>query len=231
MRKRKIKRYNGEEESVVELSEVEEPEIETRRLDARPDVEGMKRELRIAAGTPTDRPTARELQSFKAAEIRMPAKKPKPKPRYSGVVKASELGSQDFSSKATPAKKSEDSGSSKAAMAAGLGLAAAAGAGAAKYAMDKKSEAGKDSLAQRVKEREGKKLSGSTVGKMPGSSLSDPYSMNLGSDLDPKRMMRGSKRMGSDSRDTEFKTGGKVSKASSRADGIAQRGKTRGRIC
>lgn len=120
--------------------------------------------------------------------------------------------------------------------------AALAGAGAAaalaKMAMGRGEK--KESLADRVKAREaGKSQSGSTVGKMPGSSLSDPYSMQLGSDLDVKRTLRGNKRMGMDSRDTEFKKGGKIKKmasggkssASSRADGIAQRGKTRGRMC
>jgi hypothetical protein len=73
---------------------------------------------------------------------------------------------------------------------------------------------------------------------MPGGSLKDPYSMQLGSDLDVKRgVKRGMKRMGEDSGGIEFKKGGKIKKmagggsASSRADGIAQRGKTRGRIC
>ena len=66
---------------------------------------------------------------------------------------------------------------------------------------------------------------------MPGSSLKDPYAMQLGSDLDVKRSVkRGMKRMGEDSSGIEFKKGGKVSSASSRADGCAQRGKTRGKI-
>jgi hypothetical protein len=73
---------------------------------------------------------------------------------------------------------------------------------------------------------------------MPGGSLKDdPYAMTLGSDLDPRRMNR---RMGVDSQGIEFKkggkvkkmaSGGKVSSASKRADGIAIRGKTKGRIC
>lgn len=83
--------------------------------------------------------------------------------------------------------------------------------------------------------------SGSTFGKMPGPSLSsDPYSMTLGSDLDPKSMMRRNDRL---SGDGDFKKGGKVKpkvkkyasggmvgKASKRADGIAKKGKTKGRI-
>jgi hypothetical protein len=81
---------------------------------------------------------------------------------------------------------------------------------------------------------ENKAKSSSTAGKMPGPKM-DPYSMTLGSDLDPKRMMS-SRRT---SRDNEMKKGGQVKKyakggsvssASSRGDGIAMRGKTRGKI-
>lgn len=128
----------------------------------------------------------------------------------------------------------DSEGSSGYAVPAAIGTGAAAAL--AKMAMGRREK--KESLADRVKAREaGKSQSGSTVGKMPGSSLSDPYSMQLGSDLDVKRTLRGNKRMGMDSRDTEFKKGGKIKKmakggsASSRADGIAQRGKTRGRMC
>jgi hypothetical protein len=148
--------------------------------------------------------------------------------KYDDVAKSSDLGSQDFSVKTTPAKKEE---SSSSAIPIALGGASAAAA-LAKLAMSKRGEGKEPSLSERVKAREaGKSQSGSTVGKMPGSSLSDPYSMQLGSDLDVRRTLRGNKRMGMDSRDTEFKKGGKVSSASSRADGIAQRGKTKGRIC
>ena len=50
--------------------------------------------------------------------------------------------------------------------------------------------------------------------------------MQLGAELDPKAMMR---RMNEDD-DDSYKKGGKVSSASKREDGIAQRGKTKGRI-
>jgi hypothetical protein len=52
-----------------------------------------------------------------------------------------------------------------------------------------------------------------------GEGVSDTREMQLGADLDPKAMM---KRSG-------YKKGGKVSSASSRADGIAVKGKTKGR--
>lgn len=50
--------------------------------------------------------------------------------------------------------------------------------------------------------------------------------MQLGADLDPKAMMQ---RMNEDY-DDSYKKGGKISSASKRADGIAQRGKTKGRM-
>ena len=53
-----------------------------------------------------------------------------------------------------------------------------------------------------------------------GGDGSDTREMQLGSDLDPKAMM---KRSG-------YKKGGAVKSASSRADGCAQRGKTRGKM-
>jgi len=164
-------------------------------------------------------------------------KKSKPKPRYSGVVSAEDLGSQDFSSKAKPASSTSDSGLSKAAMAAGLGLGAAAGLGAYAARRGTKDSASQTKIEPKLESR--KSLSGSTVGKMPGpsSSLSDPYSMTLGSDLDPKASLKRNSRL---SKDADYKkggvtkkmaSGGKVSSASSRGDGIAQRGKTKGRIC
>ena len=53
-----------------------------------------------------------------------------------------------------------------------------------------------------------------------GGSASDTREMQLGADLDPKAMI---KREG-------MKKGGKVKSASSRADGCACRGKTKGRM-
>lgn len=65
----------------------------------------------------------------------------------------------------------------------------------------------------------GKKTSGGGSG---GAGVSDTREMQLGSELDPKAMMK---------REDKKAKGGKVSSASSRADGIAQRGKTRGKMC
>lgn len=123
----------------------------------------------------------------------------------------------------------------------------------------KREQAAKDRLAKfeekrrEAKEREARrtqaqnKAKSGTSLKAPGSrfrapgskmDLNDPYSMTLGSDLDPKRIVRESKsRM---SGDVEYKkggavkkyaSGGSVSSASKRADGIAMRGKTRGKVC
>ena len=57
-----------------------------------------------------------------------------------------------------------------------------------------------------------------------GGGDSDTREMQLGSELDPKAMMRRTGRYSS------FAKGGKVKSASARADGIAKRGKTKGRI-
>ena len=58
------------------------------------------------------------------------------------------------------------------------------------------------------------------MGGGSGGVDSNRREMQLGADLDPKAMME---RSG-------YKKGGKVSSASSRADGCAQRGKTKGRM-
>ena len=50
--------------------------------------------------------------------------------------------------------------------------------------------------------------------------VSDTREMQLGADLDPKAMMK-----------KGYKKGGSIPSASKRADGIAKKGKTKGRIC
>lgn len=155
------------------------------------------------------------------AEPKAPAKKRKRKQKYADVVKASELGSQDFSSKPSAEKKEGAPGYAGPAALAGASAAAAA----AKAAM-KKSPPPSPRVEPTLSSSKG------SAKGMPGSSLKDPYAMQLGSDLDVKRSVkRGMKRMGEDSSGIEFNKGGKVSSASSRADGVAQRGKTRGKIC
>lgn len=61
---------------------------------------------------------------------------------------------------------------------------------------------------------------GSLGGSSGAGSSMDRRELQLGAELDPKAMM---KRDG-------YKKGGKVSSASKRADGVAQRGKTKGRM-
>ena len=64
-------------------------------------------------------------------------------------------------------------------------------------------------------------IKGNTMGGGSGGGSSvDRKELQLGAELDPKAMM---KREG-------YKKGGKVKSASSRADGIAQRGKTKGKM-
>ena len=57
--------------------------------------------------------------------------------------------------------------------------------------------------------------------KRSGTKLSDEEKSEL-----RREVTRGNK-----GEDAEYKKGGKVSSASSRADGVAQRGKTRGKVC
>jgi hypothetical protein len=78
-----------------------------------------------------------------------------------------------------------------------------------------------------------------------GGSSAASRQLQLGSELDPKELMRSNSLRGRDKArfsddDAEFKKGGKVKKmasggsvnsASRRGDGIAQRGKTKGRMC
>ena len=137
-------------------------------------------------------------------------KKFKSKPRYSGVVSSADLGSQDFSSKAKP-KPTGDSGLSKAALAAGLGLAGAAGAGL---------------LAGRRRMQSGTR--GERVEPTMGSTRSPVRSMTAEEAAFENEGGRAFKKGGATKK---MASGGKVSSASSRGDGIAQRGKTRGRMC
>lgn len=64
-------------------------------------------------------------------------------------------------------------------------------------------------------------IRGSSLSGTSGAeSSTEPLEIMLGSELDPKKMLK----------QNGYKKGGKVSSASNRADGIAQRGKTKGRI-
>ena len=226
--KRKVKRY-AEGETVESSDTYETPKFEEKDEESKFDVEAMKKG--IAAGTPTDRQTARDLQSFKAAEVRFAQKKRKPK----AEPKASQsFPVRDFEEKTTTVKTSpsDDKSSGLGVLGAGAG-AVAAGLLAARRGM--KDNVGQTKIEPKMESR--RALSGSTIGKMPGPSMSDPNSMVLGSDLDPKMSMKKNSRL---SKDADFKkggqtkkmaSGGKTSSASSRGDGIAQRGKTKGRIC
>ena len=207
MRKRKVKKYAGEDESFVQ------DDVEKEIIASKAGLSANER-LKMETGAGFDAKRYLEEIESKGGGPRSetkPAARAKPKAKYSGVVKASEMGSQDFSSKSTPSKKSEGSGSSKAAMA---GLAAAALAGGA--------------LGSRRAMKEG--------------SRQDRIEPSMGTrlkyiqEIDPMHTGRPDFTQGPIAR----KKGGKVETkkmagggmtASSRADGIAQRGKTRGRIC
>jgi len=249
MKKRKVKRFNGIDGSYVdtnrrtkELLESDEelnPDLTTRLRSASPG-SNIKR-MDGDEGSYTSPRKASFGEAF--SEARRAGSKTF---EFGGKRYTTELSSEKKSARSTAptpdesaaetarlARQAKITDSSKDSEGSGYAVPAIVGAGAAaalaKAAMGKREK--KDSLTERVKAREGKSQSGSTVGKMPGSSLSDPYSMQLGSDLDVKRnVKRGMKRMGEDSGGIDFKKGGKVSSASKRADGIAQRGKTRGRF-
>jgi hypothetical protein len=139
-------------------------------------------------------------------------KKPKPKPRYSDVVSSKDLGSQDFSSKAKPASSTGGTGLSKAAMAAGLGLGAAAGAGL---------------LASRRKMQSGTR--GERVEPTMGRTTRSPVRSMTAEEASFEN--EGGRYLKKGGVTKKMASGGKVSSASSRGDGIAQRGKTRGKMC
>jgi len=138
-------------------------------------------------------------------------KKPKPKPRYSDVVSSKDLGSQDFSSRAKPASSTGGSGLSKAALAAGLGLGAAAGAGALASRRQMKS----GSRSERIE---------------PTMSTSRSPVRNI-SPEEAAFENEGGRYFKKGGATKKMASGGKVSSASNRGDGIAQRGKTKGRMC
>jgi hypothetical protein len=115
---------------------------------------------------------------------------------------------------------------------------AAANEKAAKDRLDKFQERRKESKEREARQTQAQnKAKSGTSLRAPGSSinLNDPYAMMLGSEFDPKRVVRENRsRMPGDK--LEYKKGGSVKKmasggsvksASARADGCAIRGKTR----
>lgn len=126
-----------------------------------------------------------------------------------GKYKASdtiEAGKREKSAPKEEEKKEEKrSGTGAAAAAAGTAL----GAAALLRAMRRSGQdRGEGDLERAARERESRAKSGTSL-RMPGSRMdkNDPYSMTLGSDLDPKSMMRN--RL---SGDIDYKKGGKVRK-------------------
>lgn len=117
-----------------------------------------------------------------------------------------EAGRREKSAPKEEEKKEEKrSGTGAAAAAAGTAL----GAAALLKAMRKSGQdRGEGDLERAAREREGRAKSGTSL-RMPGSRMdkNDPYSMTLGSDLDPKSMMRN--RL---SGDIDYKKGGKIRK-------------------
>jgi hypothetical protein len=139
-----------------------------------------------------------------AREAKAPVRKRKRVPKYSDVVKASELGSQDFSSKKAPEKSRDMSAAALLAIPA----AAAAAAG----------------MRRNIR-----------TGSRAGSRVEPTMSRVRTQEIDPFDQMamdrmtgEGGRKKGGHIKAKKMASGGS---ASSRADGIAQRGKTRGRMC
>jgi hypothetical protein len=92
------------------------------------------------------------------------------------------------------------------------------------YADEKQRGVGRDSLNSKAQVEGRKAMGAQLAGQMRGGGGSgggsDSRDLQLGADLDPKAMM---KKEG-------YKKGGAVKTASKRGDGIAQRGKTRGKM-
>lgn len=203
--KRKVKRY-AEGEMVDSSDTIETPKFEEKSVDDKFDVEGMKKG--IAAGTPTDRQTARDIQSFKAAEVRFPVKKKKPKPE----PKASQaFPVRDFEEKTKTTTVKETPSKSSGAGTALAGAAGAVGAGLL---------AARRSMKEGSRQERTEPTMGGT--RSPVRNISTEEAAWEG---------EGGRSYKKGGKTKKMASGGNVSSASSRGDGIAQRGKTRGRIC
>jgi hypothetical protein len=214
--KRKVKRYDegGETEAVP-----------------MPDIEERRREIKdyIVPGERSDEPMAKNFkQAFAAARkagdrtfmhggkrytTELASDKKSAPSKYGDVVKGSELGSQDFSSRSKTADSKPAERKSSASgygVPAAIGAAAlAAGASAARSMRTKRGAAGR-----RVE---------------PTMSESKVQTIDPFDQMAMDRMTgEGGRKKGGHIKAKKMASGGS---ASSRADGIAQRGKTRGRVC
>jgi len=242
--KQKVKKYAGEEGSLVKGStnlytrfgkrdEEERPKAGAddyatmgKRAGATSTMSGPKEYITESITEDTEKESPRGIASGFSAEKYLEEsgpkgggsgvysktgpekKKPKPKPRYDDVVSSKDLGSQDFSAKAKPAG---DSGLSKATLAAGLGLAGAAGAGALAGRRQMKSGSRNERMEPAM-----------STTRSPVRSMTAEESAWEG---------EGGRAYKKGGKTKKMASGGKTSSASSRGDGIAQRGKTKGRIC
>ena len=236
--KRKVKKYAGKDSSLVEIEErsTKSPSViaeelgkgpmdyatSGKRAGATPARSTMAGPVEYISESKEDESPRGTASGFKAEKyleeigtkgggsgVRSttgPAKKKAAsKPKYSGVVSAEEMGSQDFTTKSKPAGTG---GISKGALAAGLGIAGAAGAGA---------------LAARRKMKEGSRQERTE----PSMSMSRSPVRNISAE-EAAFENEGGKYFKKGGKTTRMASGGS---ASSRGDGIAQRGKTKGRIC
>jgi len=248
-------RFGRDEEDRPKSSGVEDYASLGKRAGAVSPFSGPKETIKEETTTETETESPKGIASgFKSGEskferddneVKMPAKKnPKPKSRYSGVVSAEEMGSQDFSSKSKP---KGDSGLSKAALAAGLGLAGAAGAGALAARRQMKSGTRGErveptmggttrspvrsmSAEEAAFENEGGryfKKGGKVKKYADGGMTQQPTYPFYGNQPQAGGQNGGMNQTFNMQTQPAFKKGGKVSSASKRADGCAIRGKTR----
>lgn len=172
--KRKIKKY-ADEGFVTDDDEINR----AVRVGQKPDVEEMKRG--IASGTPTDLPSARELQSSKAAEVKMPRAKPRAKAEDEGQAerRMAAIGDKYKENKASSQSFPTSVGMESGSAAMKRGRASTDGSGSSpldKYMRDKETRATRDKrkmdlAVERVKAGVGYKSGGSASSRADGCAI------------------------------------------------------------
>ena len=271
MRKRKIKRYAGDEESFVELSEVEEPNIKTRGLSKSEtgeglDVEGMKTKMQIASGKPAEDDGMRPGRNLALEDGGKPAysySRAQTEAKDEARRIKAEIERKKAAQKAKQTSKDEDERTAERRMTAigdkwreekkagqkvtrGIGSEAVPKASAAE--MERRKQMEKEQALETVSpetaliggpglkavQKGAQALAAREAAKQVVKKRVEPSFRPI-KDITPgpDKISMAPRRLGNEPPKLGMKKGGVVKKftASSRADGIAQRGKTRGRIC
>lgn len=268
MRKRKIKRYNGEEESFVEVSEVEEPNIKTRGLSKSEtgeglDVEGMKTKMQIASGKPAEEDGMRPGRNLALEDGGKPAysySRAQTEAKDEARRIKAEIERKKAAQKAKQTSKDEDERTAERRMklkgeeytarkiGAGYAKAASSVPSASPAEMERRKRMEKEQALETVSpetaliggpglkavQKGAQALAAREAAKQVVKKRVDPSFRPI-KDITPgpEKISMAPRRIGNEPLKLGMKKGGVVKKftASSRADGIAQRGKTRGRIC